>query len=695
MLMAAITTKAQVTRINSNKSLFVTVPVNNVKTVLTSEIDSTLWVTEGSFESTEQLSTSIKFDDYGGLLNGRFIFRGSTPATGFELYITDGTPGGTTLLKDINTGPGHSEPSDFAELNGVLYFTAVTTGEGRELWRTDGTPGGTTIVKDIATGPTSSNSENNFNLFSNGSYLLFSAETTAAQGVELWRSDGTNAGTVVVKDIYSGADSSMPHNFIAYNNIVLFLAKNAANGEELWKTDGTDGGTVLVKDINPGPAGCTSIELFPGFSFPVGFTTHKFANKVFFTATDGTSGGQVWGTDGTTANTTLLSDIVGGMGFATVALFDAVDAAGKFIFPISDGTTRSELWQSDGTPAGTSLFKSFEPASPGQLPYIALNFSVQNGSVSQTLFQGNTFFFLGASTNEGTELWKSDGTVANTVIVKDVNPGPGDGIDFGGNISYLYTTTAFFFAANDGTNGNELWRTDGTSIGTTMVEDINSNAEDANPLLSIVNNNKIIFSATDGDDPATDLFVVDGNFEPLPVRLTGFSVTKQNNDALLQWFTELEINTSQFTIQRSYDALHFESIGTVQAAGNSSTKKSYHFTDENIVSKGKSIVYYRIVTRDNDGKTQYSGIVTLKLRAVSWNVQLVANPVQENIKLNVTGVEGNVAVAVRDINGKLLYKNTQPVINSVLTVPADKLQHGYYTITIYNGTEKATVRFVK
>lgn len=684
---------AQVTQINSNKSLFVAAPINNVKTVLSSQADGTLWVTEGTFETTEQLSNTIQFDVSGGLLNSKFIFAGSTPATGTELYITDGTPGGTILLKDINSGTGSSSPADFTQLNGVIYFSAITATEGRELWRTDGTPAGTTLVKNIAPGSASSNSANEFNLFSNGSYLVFAAESAAAQGVELWKSDGTDAGTVVLKDINTGADSSMPHSFVTYNNMILFLAKNAANGEELWKTDGTGTGTVLVKDINPGPAGCTSLELFPGFGFPVAFYTHTFNNKVFFTATDGTSGGQVWGTDGTEANTTLLSDVVPGVGVASVFLFDAVDVPGKFIFPVSNGTTRSELWQSNGTSAGTSLFKSFD--NPGEIPYIALNVSFQNGEVVQNLFQGNTFFFVGNDMNNGTELWKSDGTLANTVMVKDVNPGAASGIDFGGNISYLYTSAAFFFAANDGTNGNELWKTDGTDAGTTMVEDINSGPDNANPILSIVNNHKIIFSATDGDDPVnTDLFVVTGNFDPLPVRLTGFSVTKQNSDALLQWFTEQEINSNHFIIQRSFDALHFENIGTVQAAGNSTGKRSYQFIDENIVARGKQVIYYRIASADIDGKTQYSGIATLRLRSSGWNVQLVTNPVQQNIQLNITGAE-NVSVAIREMTGKLVYSNTLPVVNSVLNIPAEKLPHGYYAVTVYNGIERKTLRFIK
>ena len=160
-----------------------------------------------------------------GLLNSKIIFSGSTAATGSELYISDGTPGGTILVKDINAGTGDSGPSGFVLLNdGFLYFTAKTTAEGRELWRTDGTPAGTTLVKDITPGSVSSFDTSfaaSINLFSNGSFLLFAANTTTA-GNELWKSDGTSGGTVLVKDINTGADSSNPDNFTVLNNIILF-----------------------------------------------------------------------------------------------------------------------------------------------------------------------------------------------------------------------------------------------------------------------------------------------------------------------------------------------------------------------------------------------------------------------------------------------------------------------------------------
>ena len=74
-------------------------------------------------------------------------------------------------------------------------------------------------------------------------------------GRELWKTDGTAAGTSLVKDIWSGFGSSAPSKFVALNNVVFFTASTSDSGNELWRTDGTSNGTMLVKDITPGFAG--------------------------------------------------------------------------------------------------------------------------------------------------------------------------------------------------------------------------------------------------------------------------------------------------------------------------------------------------------------------------------------------------------------------------------------------------------
>ena len=127
---------AQLTQINSNKSLEPAFPLANGKTILVSELDSTVWVTNGTLAGTFQLSSTIKFLQGGGLINNKVVFVGDTEAAGTEVFVSDGTTGGTTLLKDIYAGADSSRPDDaFAVLNGFLYFTARRPAEGRERSR--------------------------------------------------------------------------------------------------------------------------------------------------------------------------------------------------------------------------------------------------------------------------------------------------------------------------------------------------------------------------------------------------------------------------------------------------------------------------------------------------------------------------------------------------------------------------------
>ncbi|MBN1659658.1 MAG: pre-peptidase C-terminal domain-containing protein [Anaerolineae bacterium] len=103
----------------------------------------------------------------------------------------------------------------------------------------------------------------------------------AAGDTELWKSDGTKAGTVRVKDIQPGSGSSMPNALAAMNGMLYFNADDGTNGRELWKSGGSEAGTVLVKDINPA-----------GDSWPVDL--FAIGSTLFFGADDGSSGSELW-----------------------------------------------------------------------------------------------------------------------------------------------------------------------------------------------------------------------------------------------------------------------------------------------------------------------------------------------------------------------------------------------------------------
>ncbi|MEO7044993.1 MAG: hypothetical protein ABI091_06765, partial [Ferruginibacter sp.] len=183
-----VSVNAQVTQINSNKSLQAVTQLNNTLAIFESGIDSYLWVSDGTESGTFQISDTIKYIGSGGLLNGKYIFKGQSPNCGNELFITDGTKDGTTIVKDINPGLGNSQPrvTIMGATTDYIYFAAVTPAEGCELWRTDGTKANTTIVKDIGLSTTSGIDSTHFAIGLVGNIILFTA-TTPTNGNELWK----------------------------------------------------------------------------------------------------------------------------------------------------------------------------------------------------------------------------------------------------------------------------------------------------------------------------------------------------------------------------------------------------------------------------------------------------------------------------------------------------------------------------
>ncbi len=676
---------SQVTQLNSNQSLNIQFALDFTKGLFVSEIDSTLWVSDGTPAGTIQLSSTIYFRANGGLLNGKFYFAATSAATGTELYSTDGTVAGTSLVKDIYPGTIGSFPyQNFALLNGYLYFTAITAAEGRELWRTDGTAAGTTLVKDIFPGSSSSNTGTGYNIMSNGSFLLFGASDSPGN-IELWKSDGTASGTMLVKDINTYAGFGSKPDF--FNNIggaILFMANDSTHGAEIWKTDGTTAGTTLLKDINPGMASSITYAYF-----------RQVNGRYFFTADNGTNGNELWSTDGTSANTTMIKDIFPGSTGSFATMYNSIKVGNKVIFTAADLLSGYELWESDGTATGTKLLKDIDPATNSSYPtlMLAYEFNYNNSTFTNPLYQGTKFFFQATTSSNGTELWVSDGTAAGTKIVKDINVAAANGLS---NPSFFYTTDNFYFSADNGIQGIELWKTDGTPIGTSRVTDINAGLPSSDIQLGMVVNNKLIFQATNGDAITNDLYRLDATVTVLPITLMDFTARKTKTDAILEWSTSCEVNSKHFTIQRSFTGDNFTNIGVVNASVNSCEKRTYTFTDGDILNKASSRIYYRLLMTDKDGKTDFSKTISLKQNnGENWNVRLLQNPVINELKIIATDLTENISIYIKDAEGNTINSTKTLKGNGQTTLDVSKLIPGIYVLVAETGKDKKALRFIK
>jgi ELWxxDGT repeat protein len=298
-----------------------------------------------------------------------------------------------------------------------------------------------------------------------GGYFYFDVPANTCQ---LWRSDGSQAGTELFLDLGYIQGSWYCVNPVVAGNFFYFENSDPDHGYELWVSDGTQSGTHLLKDIAPGPEGNGLLK------------TLVVGDELFFYTYNSTHGAALWKTDGSEAGTILL--------YNSMVPSDSVsdpqlnNVQGVVYFIGNDAAHGMELWKSDGTPQGTNLVKDIFAGSDGSYPFI------------QSI-QGNTLYFSAYDGVHGTELWKSDGSASGTQLIKDINPGAGDSLSPGSAYNFTLFNGDLFFAANDGSHGTELWKTDGTSAETQMVMDFSAGSTPSFfPSLDILNGVLIILA---------------------------------------------------------------------------------------------------------------------------------------------------------------------------------------------------------
>ncbi|HXZ56436.1 MAG TPA: ELWxxDGT repeat protein [Gaiellaceae bacterium] len=204
---------------------------------------------------------------------------GSGPGDhGRELWSSDGTTLGTAMVKDINPGPGASEPDQLTDLDGTLVFQADDGTHGVELWRSDGTATGTALVADINPGGGSFPGQ-----FAGLDGQLYFSANDGSDGSELWKTDGSGAGTALVADINPGSGNSFPSALANVNGNLLFGADDGVHGSELWKLTGTGGGATFGLSVSKAGSGAGSGRVT---SLPAGIDCGEFCSHSFAAGTD-------------------------------------------------------------------------------------------------------------------------------------------------------------------------------------------------------------------------------------------------------------------------------------------------------------------------------------------------------------------------------------------------------------------------
>jgi ELWxxDGT repeat protein len=371
-----------------------------------------------------------------------------------------------SLVKDIRPGdpvfgpPGKADstPLNITPFQGKVFFAATDASHGSELWRSNGTAAGTQLVKDICRGACSSAPgapraqaawvpPESSDLASVGGRLFFTAYDTN-HGVALWKSDGTSAGTKLVKDVYPLANKERHlGDLTGVGNTLFFWADDLTDhGPALWKSDGTTAGTKLVKDPVPGSG-----------SSPAPSHLTNVMGTLYFTV-----GGQLWKSNGTGPGTTMVA--------ATPNPSRLTAVGDTLYFAAGAGP---DLWTSDGTGPGTHVVMG-GPAKPQGL----------------TSFMGKVYF---AGYDGVWRIWQSDGTMPNTFPIQDLN---------GGGASLTAVGGALYF---DEPGATTLWKSDGTALGTQVLKTTPSTS-----FYYLSSANGLVFIQALGPYPSSQLWSSDG-----------------------------------------------------------------------------------------------------------------------------------------------------------------------------------------
>jgi ELWxxDGT repeat protein len=464
-----------------------------------------LWVCDGTPEGTFVLSpTGVTAVKRLGATSDRVYFVADDGLHGGEPWVSDGTIGGTHLLRDIKGGPDTSHIASPVSLGDAILFSADDEVTGAELWRSDGTKDGTTVIADMNPGPGGSNPSF---LTRVGGLVYFAA---ADPQNDLWVTDGTPAGTRRVRG--DGSAALNPSDLAAMGDTVFFAGDEAfvspdqtPAGPSLWKSDGTAAGTVLVAPL------------------PVRPTLLKSAGPTLFFVLPDLNGPQLWASNGTAEGTRALLPSPT-LATATLCPSDWVAVGNRLFFAASTSGFDCELWQSDGTNEGTVQVAdlrtdgtSSNPSPIGSLGDVLL-FWADDGVHAPGLWrsdgtaEGTSFvaamsfvrqqpvtlngvlYFASGDSGTGYELFQTDGTAAGTLVVADINPGDGsswprDLVEFRGFL---------MFGADDGVHGVEPWISDGTAAGTRLLADVLPGPGHSLAGQFVATASRVFFTADDG-----------------------------------------------------------------------------------------------------------------------------------------------------------------------------------------------------
>jgi len=546
------------------------------------------------------------------------LFKVLAAISGIVLFNISGIAQTIELVKDINPS-GNSQISGMIDLNGLLIFSAYETVNGSELWKSDGTDTGTVLIKDINPGIANSNVMNM--VYYNGK-IYFSADD-GTNGREIWVTDGTANGTFMLRDINPTGNGTFS-NAIVFNNLLFFNSDDGIHGKEWWTTDGTLNGT----------------QIFVDSSIVDGNPEKPYINNnnLYFAYNNGVHGTEPWVTDGTPAGTHMVLNI--NPSNLQGSFPDGFTAYNGMIFFFADnGSAGSELWVTNGTSVGTLLLKDIRPGAIGSNPRQLTPFN-------------NLLFFVANDGINGTELWATNGTNAVTYMVKDINTAGNSDI-----IGFTVINNKLFFSAIDNSYGREPWLSDGSATGTAMLRDINPGGNSMPGYFSI---------------PGIAQNLFDGKL---------FFVADEGTNGYECWLTDGTLTGTQLIEPVGASGVApLSNINQFEISGNTM------YFDANYDGSGENL--YRVLNGSSGFLDFNNGL---------WKATIHPNPSCGNFKIELTSLKKSEAtIEIINVPGEKVLEKTvsMQVGKNYFSFNENNIEAGIYFLRIYNNEYQLTQKII-
>lgn len=407
-----------------------------------------------------------------------------------ELFVTDGSTGGTHLFKELVAGNTGSAPDNFIVLNGKMYFTVYNQFSNTAFeipYVSDGTPEGTFPLSpdpDVAVIGGNTNAAR-FIFVALGDLVYFqSYEPDFPYNRVLYRTDGTQAGTQIVVTMPNNSNApTIMRGPMKLGNKLIFSAQVNGNGSDLYSYDPVDGSVLMIR---------ANTQFFNTYGWA------EYNNKLYFTGSnlfDMQNMAEPWVTDGTTAGTYEVENLNTASGIDSApGSYEVMNGKLYFIARATEGSNAVTLFSVEGLGLPVAIAEIGGPTITYSHSY---------------LYQSNgKFYFKGENTTHGAEPWQSDGTTAGTGMIKDIWSGtsgtaPHTFISYCGNV--------YFTAGIPAGTAQSLYKTNGTEAGTVLIPGLSGSPATAGTGVThkAVLNDKLYFTATYDVNILSELYQFD------------------------------------------------------------------------------------------------------------------------------------------------------------------------------------------